>query len=237
MSATNKGMTAMPGPGSNKAPSFNGETSELLDFFDIFEDLADSCALTDEQKCKIIVRYTDLLTKRFWVTITGYESKDYALFKKNILAKYPRANRGLRYTIRDLERLILNTAESEISTETELLQYYRQFSPISVWLMANSKISSRECDRYFLQGLPQSVRKAIDRRLELKEKNYTRNEAPDIEKALEAGQFVLSDDAYDADLHEPIASRLHSIREARAPKPKPLRQGWDSDEEDERREA
>ncbi|KAG2131466.1 hypothetical protein BD769DRAFT_1722792 [Suillus cothurnatus] len=99
MSATNKGMTAMPGPGSNKAPSFNGETSELLDFFDIFEDLANSCALTDEQKCKIIVRYTDLLTKCFWVTITGYESKDYALFKKNILAKYPRANRGLRYTI------------------------------------------------------------------------------------------------------------------------------------------
>jgi len=159
------------------------------------------------------------------------------LFKKNILAKYPRANRGLRYTIRDLEHLILNTAESKISTEMELLQYYRQFSPILVWLMANSKISSRERDRYFLQGLPHSVRKAIDRHLELKEKNYTRNEAPDIEKALEAGQFVLSDDAYDADLHEPIVSQLHSIQEARAPKPKPLRQGWDSDKEDERRDA
>jgi hypothetical protein len=89
MSATNKGMTAMPGPGSNKAPLFNGETSELLDFFNIFKDLADSCALMDEQKCKIIVCFMDLLTKCFWVTMTGYESKDYALFKKNILAKYP----------------------------------------------------------------------------------------------------------------------------------------------------
>jgi hypothetical protein len=103
--------------------------------------------------------------------------------------------------------------------------------------VANSKISSCEHDQYFLQGLPQSVCKAIDQHLELKEKNYTHNEAPDIEKALEAGQFVLSDDVYDADLHKPITSRLHSIREAWAPKPKPLCQGWDSDEEDKRRDA
>jgi hypothetical protein len=62
-----------------------------------------------------------------------------------------------------------------------------------------------------LQGLPQPVCKAIDQCLELKEKNYTQNEAPDIEKALEASQFILSDDAYDVDLHEPIASQLQSI--------------------------
>ncbi|KAG2065136.1 hypothetical protein BDR04DRAFT_978488, partial [Suillus decipiens] len=134
----------MPGPGSNKAPSFNGETSELLEFFEIFEDLASSCSLTDEQKCKIIVRYTDPLTKRFWVTLTGYESKDYTVFKKSILAKYPRANRGLQYTIQDLEHVVLNSANSEITTETELHQYYQQFHPIAVWLETNSKISARE---------------------------------------------------------------------------------------------
>ncbi|KAG2072453.1 hypothetical protein BDR04DRAFT_1127707 [Suillus decipiens] len=112
----------MPGPGSNKAPSFNGETSELLEFFEIFEDLVLSCSLTDEQKCKIIVRYTDPLTKRFWVTLTSYKS--------------------LQYTIQDLEHVVLNSANSEITTETELHQYYQQFCPIAVWLETNSKISA-----------------------------------------------------------------------------------------------
>jgi hypothetical protein len=90
--STPKGTMGMPGPGSTKAPSFNGETSELLEFFEIFEDLALSYSLMDEQKCKMIVWYTDPLTKKFWVTLTGYESKDYGALKQSILAKYPKQN-------------------------------------------------------------------------------------------------------------------------------------------------
>jgi hypothetical protein len=119
----------MPGPGSSKAPSFNGETSELLEFLELFEDLASSCGLTDADKCKMVVRYVNLETKRFWVTLTGYESKDFGTFKANIIGQYPGAAKGARYTIRDLERVILNSAESDVSTETELVQYYRQFRP------------------------------------------------------------------------------------------------------------
>lgn len=227
----------MPGPGSSKAPSFKGETADLLEFLELFEDLATSCALTDTEKCKMVVRYVDQDTKRFWVTLGGYASKDYAVLKTNILAQYPGASMGVHYTIRDLERIVLNTADSDISTETELLHYYRQFRPVAVWLEANSKISARERDWYFWQGLPQSARRAIDRRLELKETNYTRNEATDFEKVLEAGRFVFSDDAFDADLNEPIASRLKSMRDTRGTRTKPTRQIWDSDDEEERRDA
>ncbi|KAG2055737.1 hypothetical protein BDR06DRAFT_1044422 [Suillus hirtellus] len=147
----------MPGPGSSKAPSFSGETSELLEFLELFEDLAASCRLTDVDKCKMIVRYVNLETKRFWVTLTGYESKDFGVFKTNIIGQYPGAAKGVRYTIHDLKHVILNTAESDVSMETELVQYYRQFCPIAVWLVANSKISERERDRYFWQGLPHSA--------------------------------------------------------------------------------
>jgi hypothetical protein len=51
----------MPGPGSNKAPTFDRETSELVELFELFEDLTLSCALTDEQKYKVIVCYMDPL--------------------------------------------------------------------------------------------------------------------------------------------------------------------------------
>ncbi|KAG2070532.1 hypothetical protein BDR04DRAFT_1155361 [Suillus decipiens] len=99
MSTANKGISGMPGPRSNKAPMFNGETTELLNFFELFEDWASSCSLMDEQKCKTIVRYMDSLTKHFWVTLTGYKSKDYTVFKKSILAKYPQVNCGLHYML------------------------------------------------------------------------------------------------------------------------------------------
>ncbi|KAG2054352.1 hypothetical protein BDR06DRAFT_982432 [Suillus hirtellus] len=144
----------MPGPGSSKAPSFSGEMSELLEFLELFKDLAASCGLTDVDKCKMI-------TKRFWVTLMGYESRDFGVFKTNIVGQYPGAAKGARYTIRDLERVILNTVESDVSTEMELVQYYRQFCPIAVWLVANSKISERKRDHYFWQGLPHSARLAI----------------------------------------------------------------------------
>lgn len=221
------GILAMPGPGSNKAPLFEfyGKTFELHEFFELFEDLASCCALTDEQMCKTIVRYTDVLTKRFWVTLTGYESRDYAAFKKSILATYPRA----RYTIRDLETIVIDAADSDISTETELLQYYRQFRPVAVWLEANAKISARERDQYFWQGLPHSARRAIGRRLERKE--------ADFEKVLEAGRFVLSEDAFDAVLNEPINGHLRSMHDTRGSKLKPSRTSWDSDEEEERKDA
>ncbi|KAG2743910.1 hypothetical protein P692DRAFT_201670603, partial [Suillus brevipes Sb2] len=79
--------------------------------------------------------------KRFWVTLTGFERKDFSVFKTDTIRQYPGAAKGVRYTIHDLERVILNTAESDVPMEMELVQCYRQFRRIAVWLVANSKIS------------------------------------------------------------------------------------------------
>jgi hypothetical protein len=81
------------------------------------------------------------------------------------------------------------------------------------------------------------VRLAITQRLQHTEANYSRKEATNFEKVVEAGRFVLSDDTFDADLNEPIASRIKTIREARVTKTRPSRQTWDSDKEDERKDV
>ncbi|EIW84688.1 hypothetical protein CONPUDRAFT_16488, partial [Coniophora puteana RWD-64-598 SS2] len=134
----------MPGPFSNKAPSFDGETSQLLEFFEYFEDLADGNSLTDSERCKMLVRYADVTTKRFWTTLDGFDSRDYATLKASILAQYPGASKGTKYTIRDLDRIAGSYSERTISTESDLSQYYRAFRPISTWLLKNNKISIRE---------------------------------------------------------------------------------------------
>jgi hypothetical protein len=80
-----KGISAMPSLASSKAPGFSGETSKLLEFFELFEDLAIGCALQPVEKCKSIVRYVNKTTKRFWVSLPGYLNYDYEILKKSIL--------------------------------------------------------------------------------------------------------------------------------------------------------
>ncbi|KAG2739863.1 hypothetical protein P692DRAFT_20787380, partial [Suillus brevipes Sb2] len=198
----------MPGPNSSKAPLFNGETSELLEFFEMFEDLASTYNLSSADKCKSLVRYVDLATKRFWITLTGYESREYSVFKKSILGQYPGASRGQRYTVRELERIVVNQADSDINTEKELMQYYSQFRAVAVWLVTNNKISGRDRDKYFWQGLPVRARRQILQRLELKDPDFNRNEPAHFEKVVEAGRHVFSDEAFDAEFNDPITLRI-----------------------------
>jgi hypothetical protein len=110
-------------------------------------------------------------------------------------------------------------------------------------LVTNGKITTRERDRYFWQGLPTATRRAIDRRLEVQDATYSHAEATDFEKVLKAGHFVFSDDMFDADLNNPIASRLLSIQDSHSTNPTPAKAKltgqklWDSDNEDEKKDA
>ncbi|KAF8884180.1 hypothetical protein BD779DRAFT_1801800 [Infundibulicybe gibba] len=183
---SHKGILAMPGMTSKEAPTFSGvETLELLEFFDYFEELADKFELTDSER---------------W-----FGAHDYKKFKASILDQYPGASKGIKYTVRDLGRLMKASRDDEITSETELLQYYRKFRPIAVWLVTNHKIGEGERDHYFWYGLHPSTRHQISRRLKLEDpENYTRSEAADMDKVLAAGRFIFSDEALD---EGPIGNR------------------------------
>lgn len=81
----------MPAPTSNKAPSFEGDPSELMEFFEYFEDLDEA------DKCKSIVRYADRTTKQFWKSLPGFATGAYNDLKTEILSQYPGADKGARY--------------------------------------------------------------------------------------------------------------------------------------------
>jgi hypothetical protein len=50
MSHMHRGTGAMPGSNSTKMPMFDEETSELSEFFEVFEDLASTYGLTSADK-------------------------------------------------------------------------------------------------------------------------------------------------------------------------------------------
>ncbi|KIM56232.1 hypothetical protein SCLCIDRAFT_29772 [Scleroderma citrinum Foug A] len=123
MSNTATGFRGMPGTGAKEALSFSGCAGDLLDFFTQFEDLAHSCGLTSSQQCH------------------AYDDADYDTFKARVIDEYPGAEKGMQFTYRDLECIILTYGESDISTKTELMEFSQQFRPVVTWLVKNNKLS------------------------------------------------------------------------------------------------
>ena len=211
----------MPGTGSTKAPTLTGSSSNLLEFFKEFERLARSCGVSDQDKCWLVLRYVDTTTKRFWVTLPGYEAQDYDLFKEEIFKKYPGSVKGVRYTYQDLERVVIAAAELSISTEAELLQYYRQFSPIVIYLMKQGKLSMCKRDMWFWEGLPVEACQAISCHLELQNpQTFSHSDPIDYDDDLEAGQFIFSDEAFDVDVYNPVSTRFKTLHPSEPHVPK-----------------
>jgi len=215
MSSTATGFRGMPGAGSKEAPSFSGCAGDLLDFFTQFEDLANSCGLTIREQCRTVLRYIDSAMKRLWISLPEYDAADYKAFKARVINEYPGTEKGMQYTYRNLERIVLTHADLDISTETELMEFSRQFRPVATWLVKNNKISERERDKLFWQGLPRHIRHAISLQLQLEDpKKFDHTEHPNFEKVIRAGRVVLANDQFDVDKNDPVTLRLHSVRDS-----------------------
>jgi len=59
----------------------------LQEFLEEFEELAKRCRLTMREKAKIVVKYVDRETRRFWTRLEEY-GDDYAKLKKKIMRAY-----------------------------------------------------------------------------------------------------------------------------------------------------
>lgn len=231
MTDHSKGIVRMPGASSSKAPSFNGNTTELLEFLEQFEDLALSCGLTSREKCRAIAQYIDITTKHFLTSLPGYTNEDYDTLKKQILEYYPGASKGVKYTFKDLERIVAKYAESEITTETTLLTYHHEFRPVVVWLENNDKISEQECNKWFWYGIPPHACRAIARRLEIQDPvKYSCTKPSQLDQVLAAGHIIFADNTFDIDDDDLIARRLNSICTPSSSKMRPYHE--DSEDKD-----
>ena len=52
-----KGIAGMPAANATQAPLFSGKMRDVLDFFEGFEQQAESCGLTPAEKCSVIIQY------------------------------------------------------------------------------------------------------------------------------------------------------------------------------------
>ncbi|THU86905.1 hypothetical protein K435DRAFT_618291, partial [Dendrothele bispora CBS 962.96] len=134
----------MPTPGSLKAPSFSGDTADLKEFFEDFEELVKGCELSEEEKVRGVVKYAEKEVRKFWKTLKGYEEKKWIELKQQIMDAYPGSGKGHRYTVAYLSKLVSWQSKQRITSESHLLTYYHKFRPVAQALKTDGKISETE---------------------------------------------------------------------------------------------
>ena len=108
--------------------------------------------------------------------------------------------------------------ETNIFTETELMEFPHQFHPEGTWLIKNNKLSEGEQDKLFWQGLSRHICHDILLQLQLKDpKKFDHTEHPNFEKVIKAGHIVLTNDRFDIDKNNPVALHLCSVCDSSAP--------------------
>ena len=69
-----KGIAGMPAANTARVPLFSGKMRDVLDFFEEFEQQAESCGLTPVEKCLVIIRYLgDRKTQNLWKNADGWK--------------------------------------------------------------------------------------------------------------------------------------------------------------------
>ena len=208
----------MPGHTSKDAPSFSGRPKDLLDFFAQFEDLADSCGLTSQEKFRTVLRYLDSDTKELWALFPKSSQGDYNKFKTRILEEHPGADKGAQYIYHDLENIVLCHVNQDISTETEFIEYSHKFHPVATWLVKNKKILEHKRDKLFWQGLPRHVQQEITMQLRLDNpKGFDRSTHPDFKKVICAGCKALGNNRFDAVSNDLVSLRIQAAHNASTP--------------------
>jgi len=161
----------------------------LQEFLEEFEELAKRCRLTTREKAKVVVKYVDRETRKFWTRLEGY-GDNYARLKKKIMGAYSK-NLEDELTMAELIKLIKKSAKGTIEDEEDLGTYYRKFRNIAADLVEEEIINKRQHDKYFWKGLPCELCYAICDHLEARDPDFECNQVPKVEIAMKAGYFVL----------------------------------------------
>jgi hypothetical protein len=204
----------MPSRDSQRAPRYRGKPKDLVEFFEEFEEHAAAAELSNGEKATWVVKYVKSKeVANFWKSLTDYTSnpRDYTKLKAAILAQYPGAETGECYTRKGLLELTAKYASKSMKMESRLIEYYGKFRPMGIWLEGKKIISAADKNDYFWYGIPRKTRKLILNWLTTLKPEHDNKKAPEMEEVLQAGRYILSEEAFDVTDDNPIANWIHSV--------------------------
>jgi len=163
---------------------------KLKEFLEGFEELAKKHGLITKEKTKMVVKYVDKEMKKFWKRLEGY-GDNYVMLKRKIMGAYLKTLLENKLTVAELVKLVKKSAKGSIEDEEDLDTYYRKFWIVAADLVEADVINKKQHDEYFWKELPQELQYAISNCLEAQDPDFESDHIPEVEKAIEAGHFML----------------------------------------------
>jgi len=116
----------IPVLGSRYTPEFDLRNPEKLkEFLEEFEELAERHGLTTKEKAKIVVKYVNKETKKFWKRLEDF-GDNYMILKRKIMETYSKTLLEDKLTVAKLVKLVKKSAKGSIADEEDLDIYYRK---------------------------------------------------------------------------------------------------------------
>jgi len=187
------GLAAMPGPRSADAPFFSKSSNiSFTDFMHKYHALATANGLTDAEKVKTILRYVSSDLQKFWKSVNGYTTSDWAAFSTALEAMYPDTSAATRLTKKALQDLLYNTSRSCMTDKEDVMDYYREFLELTNPLRTVQQLSEEDRDAKFFKGFHHNDREILSGRLFSMKPNHPQDKPYELGGVFKAAQSYFS---------------------------------------------
>ena len=186
-------------PNNEDAPKFGFSPLSFTAFFDDVEELARRADLNVAATINWACRYAGSESES-WKYLACFKNGQvpvsFDVFRHEVLQMYPHLDEERRYSIRDLEKFIEDTAALADMSREDLGDYYRKFVVLTEYLIARDRLSPRERDALYLAGFPQPIRSQVLQRLLIKKLDVLPCDGYQFLDVHEAAVFVLNCGSY-----------------------------------------
>ncbi|KAJ3474374.1 hypothetical protein NLI96_g12495 [Meripilus lineatus] len=188
--------TSMPPRKHRTAPSFDStDPHSLRQYFQDLLCLFEACGVSsDFKRKKFAVGYLPIAESDVWTSLPEFDDPQTSFkeFQVAIFALYPETSSDRLYSFIELQKLVSNTFQAQLSSLESLATFHRQFLAHSSFLLRNNRLSPREQSQMFLEAIPSDFRSKIVARLQLKFPDHYFEDVHPLSRVFEAAKFVYS---------------------------------------------
>ena len=131
----------MPSVQSRLAPHFSGEVEyPVEDFLREYEELADECGLTDEQKVDMVIRYVKLSKCHIWTSLSGYINRNWDDMHEELCEEYINPSTENQFSKQKLVNFADKYARRPMTSKTDVINYHRKFNNLAKILVVSGRI-------------------------------------------------------------------------------------------------
>src|SRR6266511_2864396 len=185
--------TYMPVYRERSAPVFKHDQPRTLrQYFVQLDRLFAQCTITTNlEKKDFATSFLNADIAEFWEALPEFISTTttYLQFRYRVLDLYNQITN--RYTIHDLERLVSDHVQSGIRSPQDLSAFHLRYNAISMFLIEQGFLSSREQTQHYLRAFDAAHQSQIELRLQIKYPQHPPSTPYPIDAIFDAAQWIL----------------------------------------------